>query len=130
LLEQFGFSTALGPLTQEAQAAQHQAAHEASQADGKAAPQLPKPGAGRLCTLATALVDLPCAGRRLVAQSVIPGILSGDQVRAQRSRAREEQDTRDDDSKPPHDNRTQRPVLRGMESAACFGRGSRFDAAA
>jgi hypothetical protein len=34
----------------------------------------------RLCTLATALVDLPCGGRRLVAQSIIPGILSGDQL--------------------------------------------------
>uniref|UniRef100_A0A7S2D7Q1 Clu domain-containing protein n=1 Tax=Octactis speculum TaxID=3111310 RepID=A0A7S2D7Q1_9STRA len=34
----------------------------------------------RLCTLATAIVDLPCAGKRLVAQSIIPGILQGDQL--------------------------------------------------
>jgi len=30
--------------------------------------------------LVTALMDLPCAGWRLVAQSVIPGTLSGDQL--------------------------------------------------
>lgn len=43
----------------------------------------PHPGGAageRLCTLATALIDLPCAGRRLVAQSIIPGILQGDQL--------------------------------------------------
>jgi hypothetical protein len=38
------------------------------------------PSQRRLCTLATALVDLPFGGRRLVAQSIIPGILSGDQL--------------------------------------------------
>ena len=75
LLEQFGYSTALGPLTS--------AADEALSAGGSGATGAGGSGAacgGRLCTLATALVDLPCAGRRLVAQSVIPGILSGDQV--------------------------------------------------
>jgi hypothetical protein len=55
------------------------------QQDGEAPPPTAAaaaPGSPRLCTLLTALVDLPCAGRRLVAQSIIPGILSGDQVRA------------------------------------------------
>jgi len=86
LLEHLQFTCNAQPQTPQAAAAleAYEKEHQQQQ-DGEAPPPTAAaaaPGSPRLCTLLTALVDLPCAGRRLVAQSIIPGILSGDQVRA------------------------------------------------
>jgi len=86
LLEHLQFTCNAQPQTPQAAAAlEAYEKEQQQQQDGEAPPPTAAaaaPGSPRLCTLLTALVDLPCAGRRLVAQSIIPGILSGDQVRA------------------------------------------------
>jgi len=86
LLEHLQFTCNAQPQTPQAAAALEAYEKEHQQQQDGEAPQptaaAAAPGSPRLCTLLTALVDLPCAGRRLVAQSIIPGILSGDQVRA------------------------------------------------
>jgi hypothetical protein len=87
LLEHLQFTCNAQPQTPQAAAALEAYEKEQQQQQDGEAPQptaaaAAAPGSPRLCTLLTALVDLPCAGRRLVAQSIIPGILSGDQVRA------------------------------------------------
>jgi len=103
-LEHLQFTCNAKPHTPEAAAALEAYEKEQQQLDGGASPSTTSAAAGaaaaaagssspegpRLCTLLTALVDLPCAGRRLVAQSIIPGILSGDQVSGRKKKRKKE----------------------------------------
>ena len=77
LLDYFQLSHGVGVKAQEVPT---DPAEAAAAAEAAATGQTIASTGERLCTLATALIDLPCAGRRLVAQSIIPGILQGDQL--------------------------------------------------